>query len=118
MTHFTPVETYNAEMEPGEQVRFERQYPEHGWSDRSLTPFGYGDGGGGPTREMVGRARRMADLDGLARLELGTVGRFFASVEGEATAAPPSPPGGATVLRDAPGHLHQPDRHEAREPDV
>ena len=91
LTHFPPVETYNAEMEPAEQVRLERQFHEHGWSDWSLTPYGYGDGGGGPTREMVGRARRMADLDGLPRLELGTVDGFFASVEGEAAAGAPVP---------------------------
>ena len=91
LTHFPPVETYNAEMEPAEQVRLERQFHEHGWSDWSLTPYGYGDGGGGPTREMVGRARRMADLDGLPRLELGTVDGFFASVEDEAAAGAPVP---------------------------
>ena len=69
----------------------ERQFHEHGWSDWSLTPYGYGDGGGGPTREMVGRARRMADLDGLPRLELGTVDGFFDSVEDEAAAGAPVP---------------------------
>jgi alpha-mannosidase len=88
LTHFPPVETYNAEMEAAEQARLERQFHEHGWSDWSLTPYGYGDGGGGPTREMVGRARRMTDLDGLPRLELGTVDGFFASVEDEAARAP------------------------------
>ena len=31
---------------------------EHGWSEWSLMPFGHGDGGGGPTREMLERARR------------------------------------------------------------
>ena len=30
----------------------------------SLIPYGYGDGGGGPTREMLERAARLADLDG------------------------------------------------------
>ena len=91
LTHFPPVETYNAEMEPAEQLRLERQFHEHGWSDWSLTPYGYGDGGGGPTREMVGRARRMADLDGLPHLEMGTVDGFFASVEDEAAAGAPVP---------------------------
>jgi alpha-mannosidase len=91
LTHFPPVETYNAAMEPLEQIRLERQFHEHGWSDWSLTPYGYGDGGGGPTREMVGRARRMADLDGLPRLELGTVDGFFAAVEEEAAAGAPVP---------------------------
>ena len=86
LTHFPPVETYNAVMEPAEQMRLERQFHEHGWSDWSLTPYGYGDGGGGPTREMVGRARRMADLDGVPRVELGTVDGFFTAVEEEVAA--------------------------------
>ena len=29
-------------------------------------PYGHGNGGGGPTREMIERARRLADLDGAA----------------------------------------------------
>ena len=33
---------------------------------RSLVPFGYGDGGGGPTREMLERARRLRRPGGLA----------------------------------------------------
>ena len=33
---------------------------------RSLVPFGYGDGGGGPTREMLARAHRTARPRGLA----------------------------------------------------
>ena len=38
-------------------------------------PFGYGDGGGGPTREMLERLRRMADLDGMPRRRAGHAGR-------------------------------------------
>ncbi len=91
LTHFPPVETYNAMVDPAEQIGIERNFHDHGWSDWSLTPFGYGDGGGGPTREMVERARRMADLDGVPRLDLGTVDEFFAHVEGEAAGGAPVP---------------------------
>ena len=91
LTHFPPVDTYNAMIEPAEQVHIERSFKEHGWSDWSLTPYGYGNGGGGPTREMVERARRMADLDGVPRLELGTVDGFFEAVEAEAAAGAPIP---------------------------
>ena len=91
LTHFPPVETYNAMVDPAEQIGIERNFHDHGWSDWSLTPFGYGDGGGGPTREMVERARRMADLDGVPRLELGTVDEFFAHVEAEAAGGAPVP---------------------------
>lgn len=42
-----------------------------------LIPTGYGDGGGGPTEEMLERARRVSDLAGLPRVEWGNVEPFF-----------------------------------------
>jgi alpha-mannosidase len=83
LTHFPPVDTYNAEV-TGEEMAFsERNFRDHGWSDWALMPYGYGNGGGGPTREMVQRAHRMADLDGTPRVQLGTSDEFFDHVEAE-----------------------------------
>ncbi len=48
-----------------------------------LAPFGYGDGGGGPTREMLGRARRTADLAGSPRVRVETPEAFFTAAEEE-----------------------------------
>lgn len=84
LTHFPPVDTYNAKVTGAQLARASDHFKEHGWSDWSLMPFGYGNGGGGPTREMVGRARRFADLDGAPRVRLGTVDEFFRHVEAEA----------------------------------
>jgi alpha-mannosidase len=86
LTHFPPVDTYNAEVTGGEMVFSERNFQDHGWSDWALMPYGYGNGGGGPTREMVDRAARMHDLDGLPRVTLGTTDQFFDHVEAEAAA--------------------------------
>lgn len=83
LTHFPPVDTYNAELEPGELVASVARFAEHGWSRWSLVPFGYGDGGGGPTREMLARARRLVDLEGAPPVQLGTVDDFFTAVEDE-----------------------------------
>ena len=74
LTHFPPVDTYNAEIEPAELAHSVRRFAEHEWSGWSLMPFGYGDGGGGPTREMLERLRRLADLDGMPQLEQGVAG--------------------------------------------
>lgn len=83
LTHFPPVDTYNAEV-TGEEMAFsERNFREHGWSDWALMPYGHGNGGGGPTREMVQRAHRMNDLDGAPQLSLGTSDEFFDRVEAE-----------------------------------
>jgi alpha-mannosidase len=91
LTHFPPVDTYNAEIEPAELAYSVRRFAEHEWSGWSLLPFGYGDGGGGPTREMLERFRRLADLDGMPRLELGAPGDFFDHIDGEIRRGAPVP---------------------------
>ena len=83
LTHFPPVATYNSQLTPDELARAERRFAEHGRSSRSLVPFGYGDGGGGPTRDMLERARRQRDLEGSPRVEIGTPERFFRDLEAE-----------------------------------
>ena len=85
-THCPPVDTYNAELTAAELARAQRGYREAGHGSTSLVPFGHGDGGGGPTREMLGRARRTADLEGSPRVRLGTVDGFFAEAEAELAA--------------------------------
>ncbi|MBP9051143.1 MAG: alpha-mannosidase [Ilumatobacteraceae bacterium] len=91
LTHFPPVDTYNATVVGEELVFSEKNFKEHGWSDWSLMPFGHGNGGGGPTREMIERARRFADLDGAPKVASGTTDEFFAHVEGEIAAGAPVP---------------------------
>ena len=91
LTHFPPVDTYNATMIGSELVHSERNFREHGWSDWSLMPFGHGNGGGGTTREMIERARRSTDLEGLPRVSMGTTHDFFDHVEAEAAAGAPVP---------------------------
>ena len=46
LTHFPPVDTYNAELSGGELARAQRQFAEKGRANTSLVPFGWGDGGG------------------------------------------------------------------------
>jgi alpha-mannosidase len=91
LTHFPPVDTYNAEVTPAEIAYSSSRFLEHAWSGWSLMPFGYGDGGGGPTREMLERLRRLGDLDGMPRIEQGSPAHFFAHVEAEAAGGAPVP---------------------------
>lgn len=91
LTHFPPVDTYNAEVRGEEMVFSEGNFQDHGWSRVVLMPYGHGNGGGGPTREMVERAHRMRDLDGVPTLELGTSERFFDLLEAEVAAGAPVP---------------------------
>ncbi len=46
-----------------------------------LLPFGYGDGGGGPTREHLEFARRERDLEGLPRCEIEAPANYFDSMD-------------------------------------
>ncbi len=50
LAHFPPANTYNGDFSVFELLESQRNFKEHGRSDRSLYPYGYGDGGGGPTR--------------------------------------------------------------------
>lgn len=87
-THFPPVDTYNAELTGAELAHAVRNYAEKGRANRSLVPFGHGDGGGGPTREMLARARRLADLAGSARVTIERPADFFAAAHREYPDAP------------------------------
>ena len=51
-------------------------------------PFGHGDGGGGPTREMLGRGRRTASLAGSPAVAVETPTAFFEAAEAEYADAP------------------------------
>ncbi len=81
LTHFPPVDTYNAEITPAEFDFSITNFRDHAWSDDSLMPFGHGDGGGGPTREMLERARRLAGIDARATLEIDTPAAMFERIE-------------------------------------
>ncbi|MFF9163707.1 alpha-mannosidase [Streptomyces longwoodensis] len=87
-THFPPVDTYNASFTGEEMARAVRNYAEKGGAHRSLAPFGWGDGGGGPTREIMERARRLRDLEGSARVEIEHPDAFFAKARAEYPDAP------------------------------
>lgn len=87
-THFPPADTYSSEISGQELAHAERNYRDHGRGTMSLLPFGYGDGGGGPTREMLAAARRTADLEGSPRVRLGSAADFFVRAEEEYPALP------------------------------
>ncbi|MFB6664890.1 alpha-mannosidase [Streptomyces parvus] len=82
-THFPPVDTYNAQLHARQLAHAEKNFADKGLATRSLVPFGWGDGGGGPTREMLERARRLRDLEGSPRVTVEKPSAFFAAAEEE-----------------------------------
>ncbi|GAA2094293.1 glycoside hydrolase family 38 C-terminal domain-containing protein [Streptomyces albiaxialis] len=87
-THFPPVDTYNCSMLGREIAHAARNFKEKGRATRSLAPTGFGDGGGGTTREMLAKARRMRDLAGAATVTWEKPADFFAAAEAEYPNAP------------------------------
>ncbi|MCN9241553.1 glycosyl hydrolase-related protein [Streptomyces sp. RY43-2] len=87
-THFPPVDTYNARFTGDEMAHAVRNHRDKGRATRSLAPFGHGDGGGGPTREMLERARRLRDLEGSAKVVVEHPDAFFKAAREEYPDAP------------------------------
>lgn len=65
ITNFT---TYNGDLTPDMVLGTWNRYQQKEYNDEAVITFGYGDGGGGPTREMLERFRRLQyGLPGLPR---------------------------------------------------
>ena len=87
-THFPPVDTYNSGLAGSELQHAVSNFSEKGRANSSLVPFGYGDGGGGPTREMLEKAHRLADLEGSPRVAVEKPSAFFERAHAEYPDAP------------------------------
>lgn len=65
---------YNGDITPGWIKGTYQRYQQKEYCNRALDAFGYGDGGGGPTRGMLERQRRMAfGLPGYPKTEMHSV---------------------------------------------
>lgn len=87
-THFPPSDTYNACVSPYEVALSEKQYSEKGKGTSSLMLFGWGDGGGGPTREMMAAARLQHNLEGSPKLTVTNPMEFFEQASKEMSCPP------------------------------
>jgi len=86
--HFPPADTYNSDVSVKELLYANREFKDHESSGTSLLVYGYGDGGGGPTRSMIESLRRARDLQGLPRTRTATSDEFFEALEAEDAARP------------------------------
>jgi alpha-mannosidase len=76
-THFPPADDYNADTGPKDLLKNIRNFKEHDRASRSLLLYGWGDGGGGPSIDMLEKARRVHDFDGLPKLVQEKALSFF-----------------------------------------
>lgn len=77
LAHFPPAEDYNAQIDPARLISSANYYHEKDRSSIQAVPFGFGDGGGGPTCQMLERMRRYRNLEGMPKLEPMAVKEFF-----------------------------------------
>ena len=82
-THFPPMDTYASSMTARELNHSQENYQDKDISTRALVLFGYGDGGGGTTREMLGRYERLHDVEGSAKVRYQAPADFFRQSEEE-----------------------------------
>jgi alpha-mannosidase len=94
LTHFSPTKevgspfsgTYNAIASPSQVLSTWTNFQQKDWGKAGVTPpllmsYGYGDGGGGPTREMVENIRVLDAFPAMPRVRCGTVAEFFQDLE-------------------------------------
>ena len=83
-THFvtTPDQgswyyTYIGHMDPEEITGVWKNYKDKDKNDRLLISYGWGDGGGGPTREMIAQAEIMKNIPGIPYVKLSGAEEYF-----------------------------------------
>ena len=90
LTHFicTPhggdvhwVSTYNGDASPAQIIGTWTTFQQKELQQELLTSIGYGDGGGGPTREMLENIREMAAFPATPRVRQAPAGEFFRNLE-------------------------------------
>jgi alpha-mannosidase len=81
LTHFPPADTYNSMGNVEEVLYSVTNYKDLDRSKEAYLLFGFGDGGGGPTLEMLEQVQRMKDVDGLPRVEMRDSNTFFKRLE-------------------------------------
>ncbi|WPR65391.1 glycoside hydrolase family 38 C-terminal domain-containing protein [Glutamicibacter protophormiae] len=87
-SHFPSMDTYNSQLSGEEVAKAARQFREARVTNNSIAPVGWGDGGGGTTREMTGKAKRLANLEGSATVAWEHPNDFFDRAKAEL----PNPP--------------------------
>jgi alpha-mannosidase len=88
LTHFVTTPelpltryTYNGRLAPDDVKGLWDNYQQKAVNDELLMLFGWGDGGGGPTREMLESARVLANLPGIPCVSQGPAEAFFTRLE-------------------------------------
>jgi alpha-mannosidase len=77
LAHFPPADTYNGTVSVDEVTRSVYNDAQNDRADDRAYLIGYGDGGGGATREMVERSRIVDKVEALPDVEWGSLEGLF-----------------------------------------
>ncbi len=75
--HFPPANTYTGDASPEQLRKHLTDNKDAGRCDRGLYVFGFGDGGGGPTREQIEFLRRAEWMPGMPSVHRTSALEFF-----------------------------------------
>ncbi|XP_041034381.1 alpha-mannosidase 2C1 isoform X2 [Carcharodon carcharias] len=85
LTHFPPGNSYGMKCTVEELLHTVKNNKDKGRVNDSAFLFGFGDGGGGPTQDMLDRLQRVQDTDGLPRVKQSSPETFFSILEADTT---------------------------------
>ncbi len=74
--------SYNCHFDVEEIITADNECNNKSDLNTAMSMYGYGDGGGGPTRTMLERGRRLRNFPGLPKTEIGHVDDFFETYKG------------------------------------
>lgn len=83
LAHFPPGDSYEMNVTIEECLRTVKNLQDKGRVNTSAFLYGFGDGGGGPTQDMLERARRLKDVDGCPKVMHMTPDSFFKRIESD-----------------------------------
>lgn len=74
--------TYNGQIKPEQVKGAWNRYQQKEYNNETIITFGYGDGGGGPTRDMLMQQRRLEyGIPGLPKTQISFAGDFLERAE-------------------------------------
>ncbi|HUT58137.1 MAG TPA: glycoside hydrolase family 38 C-terminal domain-containing protein, partial [Phycisphaerae bacterium] len=88
LAHFLTSDTYSSDCSPAQLRTSERAFRQSDRCNHWLYAFGWGDGGGGPTADMLELLQRSKDCEELPRVRMSTVAEFADALHRDARNLP------------------------------
>ncbi|MGL4373673.1 MAG: alpha-mannosidase, partial [Turicibacter sp.] len=83
---------YGGMLSPSQMAGGWKRYQQKDLNNEILHPYGYGDGGGGPTKEMLETARRMSKgIPGIPKVKMGKARDYLEKLEQDVAGHPRLP---------------------------